>query len=116
MHTKVAFKRRRTLVSYKHVCSALVNCTNPRCHVQTTCKRGQCFAESALGQLQELHKVEPWMAILAEVQCKGWCDDEHAPACPKEDLVYLQERRASPARSIQAIYDCFFGLPVCQEC
>lgn len=67
--------------------------------------------KTALGQLQELYMVEPWMAILAEVHCKGWCEDEHAPACPKEDLVYLQERRALPARSIQAIYDCFFGLP-----
>ncbi len=56
------------------------------------------------------------MAILAELQHEGWCEDKSAPACLKEDLVYLQKRRALPAKSIQAIYDCFFGLPVCQEC
>ncbi|DBB18041.1 TPA: hypothetical protein ACH3X3_003033 [Trebouxia sp. C0006] len=71
--------------------------------------------KTALGQLQELHKVEAWMAILAELQHEGWCEDKSAPACLKEDLVYLQKRRALPAKSIQAIYDCFFGLPVTEK-
>ena len=50
-------------------------------------KEAWCFAETALGQLHELHKVETWMAILAELQHGGWCEDKSALACLIEDLV-----------------------------
>ncbi len=65
-----------------------------------------------LGQLENLHEVDIWMRLLATVQHEGWCEDKHAPARLKQNLADLSKRRVVPAKTIQAIRDCFFGLPV----